>query len=85
MPRKRKYPESTTATSEAQKAAMRAYYQRKKAAGEAQKVIAITMNQTEYESSRATLAAHGLTPLQAWRRLMDELNAERGGTINGDE
>ena len=77
MSRQRKYGESTTATSEAQKAAARAYYQRKKQAGEpAQKVLSITMRPDEYDASRETLTAHRLTPLQAWRRLMDELNAE---------
>lgn len=40
------------------------------------KSFSITMKAEEYEASRETLTAHGLTPLQAWRRLMDELNAE---------
>lgn len=77
MGRNKKYGESTTATSEARKAAQRAYYKRKKEAGGYDyQVLSITMNQNEYDASRATLAAHGLTPLQAWRRLMAELNAE---------
>lgn len=76
MGRVKKYGESTTATSEAQKAAARNYYKRKKEAGNpAQKVLSITMRPEEYDASRATLTKHGLTPLQAWRRLMSELNA----------
>lgn len=88
MGRASKYPESTTKTSEAQKAAAREYYKRKKAKGETvQKVLSITMRPDEYDSSQATLTAHSLTPLQAWRRLMAELNAEPipTGTDTTDE
>lgn len=40
------------------------------------KSFSITMKAEEYEASRQVLTAHNLTPLQAWRRLMSELNAE---------
>lgn len=44
------------------------------------KSFSITMKAEEYEASRATLTARGLTPLAAWRRLMSELNAEPTNT-----
>ncbi len=77
MGRKRIYSESNTKTSTAQKEASKAYYKRKKEAGETvQKVLSITMRPDEFDKSQAILTAHNLTPLQAWRRLMSELNAE---------
>lgn len=40
------------------------------------KSFSITLKAEEYEASRATLTAHNLTPVKAWRRLMAELNSE---------
>ena len=60
------------ASTEAQKRASRRYYENK--ARNKQATISITMTKEQATNDRATLAAHGLTPLQAWRRLMDELN-----------
>lgn len=83
MGRNKKYEESKTATSEAQKAASRAYYKRKKQAGETvHKVLSITMCPDEYDESQAILTSHNLSPLQAWRHLMSELKAE---PINREE
>lgn len=59
-------------TSEAQKRALKKYYEKTKSN---QKRITVSMTAAEYDVSRATLKANGLTPLQAWRRLMSELNA----------
>ena len=51
-------------TSEAQKAAMRRYYEKTK---ENQKRITISLTAEEYAYSRATMEEHGATPLKVWR------------------
>lgn len=77
MGRNKKYKDSSTATSEAQKAAARAYYKRQKNAGQlSRKVLSITMSQDEYNIGREALTSHGLTPLQFWRWAIERLNAE---------
>lgn len=56
-------------TSKTQRDAVKAYRERTP-----QKNFCITVSAEQYEKDRATLATHGLTTGQAWRRLMDELN-----------
>lgn len=73
MGRKKKYQESETKTSTAQKEAAKEYYKRNKTK---YGTISITQSATQTQADKDTLTAHGLKPLQAWRRLMDELNAE---------
>lgn len=73
MGRKRIYGESNTKTSTAQKEAAKAYYNKNKAK---YGTISITQSAEQTQADKAALTAHNLTPLQAWRRLMSELNAE---------
>lgn len=58
-------------TGESQRRAARAYQERTN-----QKRIGLTMPEAEYNASRATMAAHGLTPIGVWRFAMVKLNAE---------
>lgn len=66
-------------TSKAQRNAVKAYRERTP-----QKNFCVTMSADEYERDRATLTAHGLTPLKFWRGAMERLNAEPLQTDSDD-
>ncbi|MCM1437825.1 MAG: hypothetical protein NC131_01245 [Roseburia sp.] len=67
MARIKKYGESTTATSEAQKAAARAYYERNKENTKKRGISATLTSSAEREQIQAIFKAHGLTPAQVIR------------------
>lgn len=73
MGRKKKYQDSETKTSTAQKEAAKTYYNKNK---NKYGTISITQTAEQTTADKATLTAHNLTPLQAWRRLMSELDNE---------
>lgn len=60
--------------TEAQKRAQRKYYETKRS--KTQKTISITQSAEQTAADKATLTAHGLTPLRFWRAAMERLNAE---------
>lgn len=73
MGRKKKYKDSATKTSTAQKEAAKAYYSRNK---DKSKTISITQTAEQTAADKVTLKAHGLKPLQFWRLSIERLNAE---------
>ena len=73
MGRRKKYQDSETKTSTAQKKANREYYERNKS--RVQK-FAIVLTVDEVARSNELLRAHGLKRAQVWRDAMARLSAE---------
>lgn len=74
MGRKKKYKESETKTSTAQKEAAKTYYNKNKTK---YATISITQTAEQTQADKMSIAAHGLTPLKFWRAAMERLNAEQ--------
>ena len=64
------------ATSQAQKDALKRYYQKTKAN---QKRITISLNAEEYAASRERMKAHGASPVDVWRAGLAAIDAQPGG------
>lgn len=62
------------ATTEAQKRAMKKYYESKRS--KTQKTISITLTAEQADQDRQIIAEHKTTPGEVWRKAIDRLKAE---------